>query len=314
MSGDLRKSWLDDAEVAMKRASAPLKLSDQSGSLLLLLAMAFAFGTPLLDAGEVRPADLANLIDKADKLVVLESPREGAKVLFESAERADLDALKAALKVERPERRFHCMCDGTPALALYAKGEKIGQITNHHAKLIRCTLWESDAPLVDAEALLKWFDDRKIPQPRKEYALGLKLQKEADQAGKKWVAAMPPALQPHWATAKQFDLPFLQKALESQVSDKNERILALFAWYGSGAGPWSGFPSYEVVAEEMLLYFPTADLLAAISGQELTSAQTERCRPVVRRLAVFKAPFERPQAVAARTEGQIAQARSVQRE
>ena len=57
-----------------------------------------------LRADDVRPADLGELIDKADKVVVLESPRKDAKVLFESAARSDLDALKAALKVERPER------------------------------------------------------------------------------------------------------------------------------------------------------------------------------------------------------------------
>jgi len=231
-------------------------------------------------ADDVRPADLAQLIDKADKLVVLESPRQGAKVLFESAARSDLDTLKSALKVELPERSLHCMCDGTPALALYAKGEKIAQITNHHAKLVRCSLWESDARLADAEALLKWFDERKIPGPRKEFELGLKLQKEAGEAEKKWLAAMPPALQPHWAAAKRSgpfdpDLAPLRMALEAQVSDKGERVLGLFAWYGSGRGPWSGFPAYEAIAEKMLLDYGTPDLLAAIAGKELSPAQAE---------------------------------------
>src|SRR4051794_38102576 len=95
-----------------------------------LLVMGFLPSASPLSAGDVRPADLAALIDKADKLVVLESPRPGAAVLFESAERRDLDALKAALKVESPKGLMHCMCDGTPALVLYAKGEKIGQVTN----------------------------------------------------------------------------------------------------------------------------------------------------------------------------------------
>jgi hypothetical protein len=74
-------------------------------------------------ANDVRPADLGELIDKVDKLVVLETPRQGEKVLFESADRRDLDALKSALKADRPKHLFHCMCDLTPALVLYAKGE-----------------------------------------------------------------------------------------------------------------------------------------------------------------------------------------------
>jgi len=247
---------------------------------LLLLFTTILVSPSQVRADDVRPGDLAQLIDKADKLVVLESPREGAKVLFESTERRDLDALKSALKVESPQHRLHCMCDGTPALVLYAKGEKIGQITNHHAKLIRCSLWKSDATLVDAETLLRWFDDRKIAGPRNEYELGLKLQKQANEAEKKWLAAMPPVLKPHWAAAKRAipfepDLAPLRKALEDHISDKNERILALLSWYGSGQGPWSGFPAYEDIAEKMLLDYKTTELVKAIEGKERSSEQTE---------------------------------------
>ena len=262
----------------MKQVPPSVEVSTLFASCRLLLAMTFLLAAPPLRASDVRPADLAQLIDKADKLVVLESPRQGAKVLFESADRRDLVALKSALKVERPEQLLHCMCDGTPALVLYAKGEKIGQITNHHAKLIRCSLWKSDATLGDAETLLKWFDDRKMPAPRKEYELGLKLQKEANEAERKWLAAIPPALKPHWAAAKRSfepDLAPLRKALEAQVADKNERILALFTWYGSGKGPWSGFPAYEDIAEKLLLDYPTPELLAAIEGKELKPTQVE---------------------------------------
>src|SRR5215208_5600432 len=81
---------------------------------------------------DVKPDDLARLIDRADKVVVSDTPREKAKVLYESADRKDLDALKAALKVTAPDRPLHCMCDGTPAIDLFAKGERIGRLTNHH--------------------------------------------------------------------------------------------------------------------------------------------------------------------------------------
>ncbi len=243
-----------------------------------LVVTTFMVAASPLHGEDVRPKDLGQLIDKADKLVVLQSPREGAKLFFQSSARRDLDALKAVLKVERPERFLHCMCDGTPALVLYREGKKLGQITNHHAKLIRCSLWKSDARLVDSEAFLKWFDDRKIVEPRREYELGLKLQKEANEAERKWVEAMPPSLKPHWAFARRsFDpnLVPLRKALEAQVSEKNERVLALYSWYGSGKGPWSGFPYYEEVAEKMLLDYSTRELLAAIEGKVLSPTQTE---------------------------------------
>jgi hypothetical protein len=229
---------------------------------------------------DVRPDELARLIDRADKLVVIDNGFDvGRTVLFESSERGDLDALKAAFRVERPDHFVHCMCDGTPAIILSAGGEEIGKITNHHAKLIRCSnLWRSDAPLVDPEALLRWFDDRKIPAPRKEYEEALKQQKEWDEAESRWLEAMPASLKPHWPAAKRSfepNLAPLRKALAKQLPDAQERIRALFSWYGSGMGPWSGFPSYEDIAADLLFDYPTEELLAALEDQELTAAQLE---------------------------------------
>ena len=53
------------------------------------------------------------------------------------------------------------------------------------------------------------------------------------------------------------------------------RVLELFRWYGSGVGPWSGFPAYEIVVEELLLTFSTLQLVAALSRHSLTTAHLE---------------------------------------
>jgi hypothetical protein len=244
----------------------------------LMAVVAIAVIASRVRSRPVQPEELAKLIDRADRIVILQEPLEGSAVLYQSSERRDLDTLKAAISVERPERYMHCMCSGTPAIELYADGKKIGQITNHHAKLIRCSLWQSDAPLTDVGAFLRWFDDRDIPGPRKEYEAGLERDKEWAANEQKWLDAMPPALRPHWpAATRSFDpdLALLHRALSEQVPDKDERIRALFAWYGSGAGPWSGFPAYEDIAEKMLLDYPTQDLVAAVEGKNLTSGQTE---------------------------------------
>jgi hypothetical protein len=89
---------------------------------------------------------------------------------------------------------------------------------------------------------------------------------------------MPASLRPLWQAAEQAhrpDLDPLRDALSKEFPDALARAMALFGWYGSGAGPWSGYPGYESVAEELLLDLPTQALLKAIEGRELTPAQTE---------------------------------------
>lgn len=107
-------------------------------------------------------------------------------------------------------------------------------------------------------------------------------EQRSSEAKGRWVEAMPPGVKRPWEADAQYrngpfaaDVAPLRRALEAAVLDKNERILALFTWYGSGAGPWSGFPSYEDIAETMLLDYATADLLAATAGKTLTTTQTE---------------------------------------
>jgi hypothetical protein len=70
------------------------------------------------------------------------------------------------------------------------------------------------------------------------------------------------------------DVSRLGPALVADVPDRNARILALFEWFGSGAGPWSGYPGYESVPEALLLEYPTAELVAAASST-MTDRQKE---------------------------------------
>jgi hypothetical protein len=76
----------------------------------------------------------------------------------------------------------------------------------------------------------------------------------------RWIKAMPSSLKRLWSNAvSQYDPPVkfpdlrpLNAALVNQYPDTHDRILALMAWFGSGAGPWSGFPGYEEIAEKLL--------------------------------------------------------------
>ena len=71
------------------------------------------------------------------------------------------------------------------------------------------------------------------------------------------------------------DLGKLRQALVREHPATTRRIVALFGWFGSGAGPWTGYPTYESVAEELLLDFSTSDLVTAVQTGNLRNEQLE---------------------------------------
>jgi hypothetical protein len=99
----------------------------------------------------------------------------------------------------------------------------------------------------------------------------------------RWLSAMPSSLKPLWAKAQSqyeppLNFPDLQRlnvALVKQYPETHERIRALLAWFGSGAGPWSGFPGYEEIAAKLLRQYPTADLVRAVEGRSLNDREAE---------------------------------------
>ena len=100
-------------------------------------------------------------------------------------------------------------------------------------------------------------------------------------AEERWREAMPSSLRPHWRTMNatpmggQSDLAPLLSALATELPEPHTRILALLEWFGAGTGPWSGYPAYEGVAEDLLLSYSTSEVLAAVRDRELTPRQTE---------------------------------------
>lgn len=227
----------------------------------------------------VDPAMLSQLIEKAVRVIVRESPWVDSKILFESKNRTDLDALEQCLLIEKPEEFFHCRCDGTPALFIYSSDGDVVLVTNHHGLSIRCSLWDSNAEIIDIEKWLSWFDERGIDEPRKEVDASRALKARHKRDREKWMSAMPGGLQPVWeGSLGQFgtvDTTQLRNALNRSIPEKEEQIKALLSWFGSGAGPWSGYPSYESAAEELLLDYEIAEIVDVLQISKLTSEQTE---------------------------------------
>jgi hypothetical protein len=96
----------------------------------------------------------------------------------------------------------------------------------------------------------------------------------------RWSAAMPDSLKELKPEAWQHvvrrnDVTPVLEALSQAYPDPAARILALFRWFGCGAGPWTAFPVYEEIAEGILMQFPDKDLVNALQSATLTDDQLE---------------------------------------
>lgn len=105
-------------------------------------------------------------------------------------------------------------------------------------------------------------------------------QKRREEEEWRWLEATPKSIRPFWTEKMRQgietpDFGRLRAVLKREFPDVGQRILALLKWYGSGVGLWSGYPAYEDIPEKLLLEFPTAQLVAATEGTELTEAQME---------------------------------------
>jgi hypothetical protein len=239
------------------------------GSIVMLFVAAAAIAFLYYQTGVVRPEKLAALIDEADEVRVSGGILDDSPILFASKDHRDLAALMAATRVERPEEFQHCMCTGSPAIYLYRNGREIGQITNHHAQLLRGNLWWSDAPIVDAEAFLTWFDERGIHYPREMYERARKERADRRRREEEWYAAAPNGVLTTEGAAN--DGTFAR--LKVNYPDNHSLIRAPFAWYGS-CGMSGGGEYRESDARLLLERFSTKELLAAVEDRQLTANET----------------------------------------
>jgi hypothetical protein len=107
---------------------------------------------------------------------------------------------------------------------------------------------------------------------------------EREAAMARWLGGMPASALPHWEASERFhsglglsadEMAALRTAIEQETPEPRTRIRSLLRWYGSGAGPWSGYPGWEDVPAKLLLEFETRELLSAIDLSVFDTAQRE---------------------------------------
>lgn len=200
------------------------------------------------------------------------------RTLLETSDRATLASFRGCFTiVEDPQTFGHCMCLGDPHLELYA-GDKLAAIIGyHHGFSIRWNAWKHDALLKEPHRLLNWLSDHGVGGPRLEIEETSRLYEESQRHREQWLEAMPDCFRP-FQERMDDDLnselhQLLLAALRATIPSPKQQALSLFGWFGSGAGPWSGYPSYEGVPKELLLDYSTSSLVEALTSSTPTETQ-----------------------------------------
>lgn len=156
------------------------------------------------------------------------------------------------------------MCFGDPHLELLDEsGAKLALLSVHHGYGVRWDeAWSQDAALLDGQALLRWLAEHDYPQALAAFEKEAERAASSQRSYERWRAAMPPSLQ----GLPGDDLAELHAALSAAHPIPVDRARVLLVWYGSGEGPWSGYPAYESLAEELLLQTPTDAVVAALES------------------------------------------------
>lgn len=252
--------------------------------IVVLMVTAFTLQAAAGEKGRRQlVSELFSAIDQADEMIVYSEGFRREFIIYRSSKREDFEQLKSAITLKRNGGPFICACVDGPEIALLKNNKEIAAVWNHEGTAIGSSVWEGDWETEDPNRWLQWFDHKDIKFPRESFNRDQDEQRKAQLDEKRWQSAMPTSLRHLWAAArKQYDPPLrypdlapLNAALAKQYPDKGERIRALMAWYGSGAGPWSGFPGYEEIAEKLLRQNATTALIEAVEGRHLTDAELE---------------------------------------
>jgi hypothetical protein len=253
----------------------------------LFVALTLVAWTLPLSAGEKSSQQLISelfaLVDQADQMVVYGQGSKREFVEYRSSNRKDFEELKSAITLKPDGGPIACACMDGPEIALLKNGKEIATVWNHEGTAIGSTVWDGDWENNDPDRWLRWFDARGMQHAREFFnQMQAQLRKDADDE-RRWLETMPSSLKPLWSNVlSQYDPPGhfpdlkpLEAALAKQYSDTYVRIRVLMTWYGSGAGPWSGYPEYEEVAERLLRQYPNAVLIKAVENRNLTDQELE---------------------------------------
>jgi hypothetical protein len=197
----------------------------------------------------------------------------------------DLSALRRCLVIEASTG--HAMMMGEFCFEFYHLDGLVARIEIVGTGLLRWSdRWKNDAYLTDPLILAEFLKSHGFAKLRETIDRDAEAEIEIIAAHAAWVATWEPAIPAGLAPlivelSEEIYAPEPQARpralalLAAQYPSVDEQILALFAWYGHGSGPWSGFPSSEVAPESMLESFAVEQLVHALESQNLSRQHLE---------------------------------------
>lgn len=223
---------------------------------------------------------------------VIDGKALGTDVLHETTDTASIKALKNCLRIsEDPQSFGHCMCHGDHAIELFDDQTPLLVLGLHHGYAIRWDKWKHDGALHDGTSLINWLHERGVSGPKKQFEEDRERELAEKRTQEIWLDAMPKSIAAIWSqldAAHMFDLmgngpkspQTTQKlyqcgmALQKDYPEKNERIIALLRWFGSGAFVVGAIPVYEEVPEALLQMITPKEIIAAAQTRALTPTET----------------------------------------
>jgi hypothetical protein len=228
------------------------------------------------------------MVKGVSRVRVIDAGMAGSRVLpgpilLEVSDAEEIDRMKGHLDIDEVGPFGHCMCLGWPTLELFAGERRKVVIGLQHGQAIRWHGWNGDAPLANPGGLLEWMASLGASQPLEVFEEDRARQADEQNVWAAWLQCVPASLadfRPEFEQARsqghaRLDVAAMLLSLGTEFPDTSNRIRALFRWFASGSGLWSGFPSYEEIPETLLLAHDTVALVSAVSGLRADSAEAE---------------------------------------